>query len=177
MLDTLITSKTRLKLLVKFFLNASTRSYLRDLEAEFGESTNGIRVELNRFEEAGMLVSHFEGNKKIFSANINHPLFKDINSILLKYTGIDQVVQNVLKRLGGLEQAWLVGDFARGRDSDTISLLLIGDKINQEALAGYIARVEGMTERKIQYEYLLPDEVWKVAKEHPERLLLYQSGL
>lgn len=177
MLDTLITSKTRLKLLVKFFLNASTRSYLRDLEAEFGESTNGIRVELNRFEEAGMLVSHFEGNKKIFSANINHPLFKDINSILLKYTGIDQVVQNVLKRLGGLEQAWLVGDFARGRDSDTISLLLIGDKINQEALAGYIARVEGMTERKIRYEIVLPEDVWKVVRDYPERLLIYQSGI
>lgn len=177
MLDTLITSKTRLKLLVKFFLNASTRSYLRDLEAEFGESTNGIRVELNRFEEAGMLVSHFEGNKKIFSANINHPLFKDINSILLKYTGIDQVVQNVLKRLGGLEQAWLVGDFARGRDSDTISLLLVGDKINQEALAGYIARVEGMTERKIRYEIVLPEDVWKVVRDYPERLLIYQSGI
>lgn len=177
MLDTLITSKTRLKLLVKFFLNASTRSYLRDLEAEFGESTNGIRVELNRFEEAGMLVSHFEGNKKIFSANINHPLFKDINSILLKYTGIDQVVQNVLKRLGGLEQAWLVGDFARGRDSDTISLLLIGDKINQEALAGYIARVEGMMERRIEYEIIIPEDVWKVSRDYPERLLLYQSGI
>lgn len=177
MLDTLITSKTRLKLLVKFFLNASTRSYLRDLEVEFGESTNGIRVELNRFEEAGMLVSHFEGNKKIFSANINHPLFKDINSILLKYTGIDQVVQNVLKRLGGLEQAWLVGDFARGRDSDTISLLLIGDKINQEALAGYIVRVEGITERRICYEIIIPDDVWMVARDYPERLLLYQSGI
>ncbi len=177
MLDTLITSKTRLKLLVKFFLNASTRSYLRDLEAEFGESTNGIRVELNRFEEAGMLVSHFEGNKKIFSANINHPLFKDINSILLKYTGIEQVVQNVLKRLGGLEQAWLVGDFARGRDSDTISLLLIGDKINQAALAGYIARVEGMMERRIEYEIIIPEDVWKVSRDYPERLLLYQSGI
>jgi hypothetical protein len=175
MLDTLITSKTRLKLLVKFFLNASTRSYLRDLEAEFGESTNGIRVELNRFEEAGMLVSHFEGNKKIFSANINHPLFKDINSILLKYTGIDQVVQNVLKRLGGLEQAWLVGDFARGRDSDTISLLLIGDKINQEALAGYISRVEGMTERKIQYRMIKPEEARVIYEEYPSRLLLFNS--
>lgn len=173
MLDTLITSKTRLKLLVKFFLNASTRSYLRDLEAEFGESTNGIRVELNRFEEAGMLVSHFEGNKKIFSANINHPLFKDINSILLKYTGIDQVVQNVLKRLGGLEQAWLVGDFARGRDSDTISLLLIGKEINQEALAGYIERAEGLTERKIGYEIIIPEDVWKVSRDYPERLLLF----
>lgn len=161
--------------MVKFFLNASTTSYLRDLESEFGESTNGIRIELKRFETAGLLQSHFEGNKRIYKANTNHPLFKDIHSLLLKYTGIDQIINQVLAQLGGLEQAWLVGDFARGRDSDTISLLLVGDKINQEALAGYIARVEGMTERKIRYEYLLPDEVWKVAKEHPERLLLFDD--
>ena len=48
MLDTLISSQTRLKLLLKFFLNSSTSSYLRDLESEFGESTNAIRLELNR---------------------------------------------------------------------------------------------------------------------------------
>ena len=51
MLDTLITSKTRIKLLLKFFLNAQTKSYLRSLEGEFGESTNAIRLELNKFEE------------------------------------------------------------------------------------------------------------------------------
>jgi len=94
---------------------------------------------------------------------------------LLKYTGIDQVVQNVLKRLGGLEQAWLVGDFARGRDSDTISLLLIGDKINQEALAGYISRVEGMTERKIRYRMIKPEEARVIYEEYPSRLLLFNS--
>ena len=161
--------------MVKFFLNASTTSYLRDLESEFGESTNGIRIELKRFETAGLLQSHFEGNKRIYKANTNHPLFKDIHSLLLKYTGIDQIINQVLAQLGGLEQAWLVEDFARGRDSDTISLLLIGKEINQEALAGYIERAEGLTERKIRYEYLLPDEVWKVAKEHPERLLLFDD--
>lgn len=175
MLDTLITSKTRLKLLVKFFLNASTRSYLRDLEAEFGESTNGIRVELNRFEEAGMLVSHFEGNKKIFSANINHPLFKDINSILLKYTGIDQVVQNVLKRLGGLEQAWLVGDFARGRDGEVIELLLKGKNINLDILQNYITRAETLIERKIRYLIFTKEPMEKIKMQFPERLLLFEG--
>ena len=55
MLDSIITSKTRIKLLLKFFLNSETKSYLRNLEQEFGESTNGIRVELNRLEGAGLL--------------------------------------------------------------------------------------------------------------------------
>jgi len=173
MLNTLITSKTRLKLLVKFFLNASTRSYLRDLEAEFRESTNGIRVELNRFEEAGMLVSHFEGNKKIFAANTNHPLFNDIHNLLLKYTGIDEIVQNVLNRLGGLEQAWLVGDFARGKDGEVINLLLKGKNINLEVLQDYITRAEVIIERKIRYLLLNPKEGEEMEKQYPERLLLF----
>ncbi|MBK6963929.1 MAG: ArsR family transcriptional regulator [Bacteroidales bacterium] len=177
MLDTLITSKTRLKLLVKFFLNASTRSYLRDLEAEFGESTNGIRVELNRFEEAGMLVSHFERNKKIFAANTNHPLFNDIHNLLLKYTGIDEVVQNVLHRLGGLEQAWLVGDFARGRDGGNIELVLVGETIDQKYLIILIEKAQVLINRQIVYRLLLPDETRCVPDIYPERLLLYVRNL
>lgn len=175
MLQTLVTSKTRLKLLVKFFLNSSTRSYLRDLETEFGESTNGIRVELNRFEKAGMLSSQMQGNKKIFSANIKHPLFGDIHNILLKYTGIDQVIESVLNRLGGLQKAWLIGDFARGNDSPIIDLLLVGENINLEALLGYIARAEELIERKVRYLLLSPEEAEEMEKQYPERLLLFDG--
>ena len=85
MLESLITSKTRIKLLLKFFLNSSTKAYLRGLEAEFGESTNSIRIELNRFEQAGLLTSHSEGNRKFFTANIKHPLFPDIQSQMLTH--------------------------------------------------------------------------------------------
>lgn len=173
MLDTLVTSKTRLKLLVKFFLNASTRSYLRDLEAEFGESTNAIRVELNRFEGAGMLTSQMKGNKKIFSANVKHPLFSDIHNILMKYTGIDRVVEHVLQQLGGLKQAWLIGDFARGRDSRIIDLLLIGENINSEFLIGLIAKAEKLIDRKIRYLILKPHEASDLEKQYPEKLILY----
>lgn len=173
MLSTLVTSKTRIKLLVKFFLNATTQSWLRDLEAEFGESTNGIRMELNRFEDAGMLVSRTEGNKKVFRANTNHPLFNDIHNILLKYTGIDQVIENILQRLGGLQQAWLIGDFARGRDSKIIDLLLIGENINVENLVGYIAKVEELIDRKIRYLILKEEEIFDLDARWPERLLLF----
>jgi len=53
-LDSLITSQTRVKLLLRFFLNPESRSYLRELAEEFGESTNSVRVELNRLTEAGL---------------------------------------------------------------------------------------------------------------------------
>ena len=69
MLDTLITSKTRIKLLLKFFLNSNSSSYLRGLESEFGESSNAIRLELNKFEKAGLLTTTTNGNKKMFKAD------------------------------------------------------------------------------------------------------------
>jgi hypothetical protein len=84
MLDSLITSQTRIKLLLKFFIDSSTKAYLRGLESEFGDSTNGIRIELNRLEQAGLLVSAKEGNKKLYQANRKHPLFKDIHSLIMK---------------------------------------------------------------------------------------------
>ena len=74
MLDTLITSKTRVKLLLKFFLNAESRSYLRGLESEFHESTNAIRLELNKFEKAGLLISEKEGNRKFFKKKKKAPI-------------------------------------------------------------------------------------------------------
>ncbi|MDD3011868.1 MAG: ArsR family transcriptional regulator, partial [Bacteroidales bacterium] len=117
MLDTLITSKTRVKLLLKFFLNSNNAAYLRSLSGEFGESTNAIRGELNRFEEAGLLESFLKGNKKMYQANVRHPLFNDIHNLLLKHTGIDQVIERILNNIGDLEQAWVVGDFAQGKDS------------------------------------------------------------
>ena len=100
MIETLISSKTRIKLLLKFFLNSSSRSYLRGLESEFGDSSNAIRQELNRFEKAGMLKTSTEGNKKFFQANTDHPLYNEIHNILIKYIGFDTIIDTVIERLG-----------------------------------------------------------------------------
>jgi len=126
MLDTLISSKTRIKLLTRLFLNPGSTAYLRGLAEDFQESTNAVRLELNRFEEAGMLLSETQGNKKVFKANEKHPLFKDINSIVLKYVGIDKIIDMVIHRLGDLDQLYLSGDYAEGKDTGIIDLIFIG---------------------------------------------------
>lgn len=150
MIETLISSKTRIKLLLKFFLNGSTSSYLRSLENEFGESSNGIRVELNRFEKAGMLTSYSKGNKKFFKANTDHPLFSEVNSIVMKYIGFDKIIENVVNRLGEVERVYVIGSFAKGMDSQVIDLLFIGD-INKTYLISLIEKVEKIIDRKIRY--------------------------
>lgn len=142
---------------MKFFLNSATISYLRDLAAEFGESTNAIRLELNHLESAGLLQSNIQGNKKLFSANTRHPLYSDIRSLLLKHTGIDQVVDKVVTGLGGLQQAYLTGSFAHGRDSRIIELLLIGNTIDEAYLEQVIDKVKPLIKREIRYKILEVD--------------------
>ncbi len=177
MLESLITSKTRIKLLLKFFLNSSTTSYLRGLEPEFDESTNAIRHELNRFEEAGLLLAEQQGNKKIYHANTNHPLFPDINSLLMKYVGLDKIVDKVVVQLGELEKVYLVGELAKGKNSKIIDLIFVGDNIDKNYLLELINKVEKALERKVRYIILSLREVRDFLKTKPENevLLLWKK--
>lgn len=136
--------------MLKFFFNSNTKAYLRALESEFGESSNAIRLELNRFEKAGMLNSFLEGNKKFYSANTGHPLFNEIRNLIIKHIELDKVVDNILNRLGNLKAAYLVGNFAKGLDSHLIDLILVGE-VDRDYLIQLIAKMESMIKRKIRY--------------------------
>ena len=172
MLDTLITSKTRIKLLLKFFLNSNSRSYLRNLETEFGESTNAIRIELNKFEKAGLLKTELDGNKKYFQANTEHPLYKDINSILLKQIGFDKIVERLVHKLGNLEIVYITGDFAKGINTEIIDLIFVGDNIDKEYLARLVEKTEKLIKRKIRNVVFRIDEFSSFVKTQKESDLL-----
>jgi hypothetical protein len=176
MIAALISSKTRVKLLLKFFLNSNATAYLRSLEGEFGESSNGIRLELNRLEEAGLLSSGSEGNKKIFRANTAHPLFGEIHSIVLKHVGLDQVVDTIVQRLGQVQRVYLVGDFSKGIDSQVIDLILVGD-FDKSYLSTLVEKAEKIVSRKIRCLLYSPQESetidWK--KYDPAPLVLWEA--
>lgn len=158
MLETLITSKTRIKLMLKFFLNASSTGYLRGLENEFGESTNAIRLELNRFEAAGLLESRTEGMRKVYQANTRHPLYNDINSLVRKYVGMDKIVEKVINQLGQPHEVYLIGDLAMGIDSPDLSLVVVGDRIDLDYLESLVDKARKLVARNIRYAVFTQNE-------------------
>ena len=149
MLDSLITSKTRIKLLLKFFLNPGTKAYLRGLATEFGESTNAIRVELNRLTDAKLLKSVISGRTVEYRANKEHSLYEDIQNVVKKFVGIDTLVEVLAAKLGDIQSAYVIGDYARGNDSGLIDLALVG-KVNDEQLKEMVVKTEGLIHRKIR---------------------------
>lgn len=162
MIKSLITSETRIKLLMKFFLNPKTVGYLRQVANEFGESTNGIRLELNKLTEAGILSASFKGRNKIYRANNDHPLFEDIRNIVLKSTGIDRVISNIIQKLGNLQLAFIRGDYAVGKDSGLIDLVIVGNDLNLEELERVKIKTESLINHKISVLILTPEEYDKL---------------
>ncbi|HTX87783.1 MAG TPA: hypothetical protein VMC08_02250 [Bacteroidales bacterium] len=178
MLDTLITNKTRIKLLLRFFLNSNSKSYLRGLQGEFDESTNAIRLELNRFEKAGLLVSDKERNRKVYKANSKHPLYPEIHNIVRKYFGFDQIVDRVVRKLGKVKEVYVTGDFAHGKYGPIIDLVFVGDGLNTEYLARLVKRTEVLIHRRIRYVVFGSKETdsFKELLQKENALLLFKNG-
>ena len=151
MLDSLITSKTRLRLLIKFFLNIANEGYLNGLANEFGESTNSVRKELNNLTSAGYLEKYNENNKVVYKANASHPLFKIIQKVVKKHLGIEEILETVLKRIGEVKKIAILGDYAEGIDSGHIEILIVGENINKEYLDEISPKIESKIKRKVSF--------------------------
>jgi hypothetical protein len=173
LLDALITYRTRLKLLLRFFLNASASSYLHRLEEEFGESTKAIRVELNRLEEAVPLNSELVSNRKIYKAKTSHPLFQDINNIIRKYSGLDKLVEEVLAKLGNVKEVNLTSRLARRLNSDVINLLVVSDGLDVDYLDRLVTKASEVISKKT-YLITTTANASMVLEDISDKLLLYR---
>ncbi len=123
----LITSKTRIKLLVRLFFNPQVRSYLRQLAKEFNLSTNAVREELNQLKKADLLKTEKFGRQVHYRANTDHPLFPELKSMAAKAVGFDRIIDSIVNRLGQLERVYIIDDYAEGKDTGIVDLVLVGN--------------------------------------------------
>jgi predicted DNA-binding transcriptional regulator len=174
----LITSNTRIKLLVRFFFNPIVKSYLRELAREFNVSTNAVREELNQLTKTGLLTSQKNGRKVHYMANVDHPLFPELKSMVAKVMGIDQVIDSIVCRLGALERAYLLDDYAEGKDTGIIDLLLVGN-IDPYHLNDLSRKTERYINRKIRSLAISQKEYQeiKVTIEKKSHLLIWENTL
>ena len=151
MLNSLITSKTRLRMLIKFFVSAANNGYLNGLATEFNESTNSIRKELNNLSEAGYLLKSKENNKVIYNANTSHPLFDVLQKIIRQHLGLEEIVETVIQRIGDVDQIALTGEYAKGIDSGNIEIIINGSKVNYGYLENIKPKIKKKINRKVNF--------------------------
>jgi DNA-binding transcriptional ArsR family regulator len=162
-LSSVIPSRTRVDILVKLFLNPGLKAYLRQLASEFKLSTNAVRTELNHLTDHKILVSERSGRSVFYRANTDQPLFPELFSMVRKITGIDELVRSVVDRLGNVEAAYLVGDYARGIDTGIIDVVLVGD-IDKVQLDDFALKTEAYIQRKIRSLVLTKEEFLRLTE-------------
>ncbi len=177
MLSGLITSKIRIRILMRLFLNPERTAYLRELADEFEASPSHIKNELDQLKGAELLNSSKSGRQVLFSANQKHPVFDELHSMVKKALGMDQIVDSIIKRLGNLEKALLIDDYAKGKDTGIIDLVLVGD-IDQYHLSDLIQKTERYIKRKIRALVLSADEFSRLEANLKSRgmMLLWTKG-
>jgi predicted transcriptional regulator len=163
---------------MRLFLNPKQNAYLRELSDEFNASPSQVREELRHLNDAGFLESHKNGRQIQYQANQKHPLFHELQSMVQKALGMDRILESILDRLGNLEQAYLIDDYAEGKDTGIIDLILVGN-IDQENLTDLVQKTERYIDRKIRTLVLKNDEWNKMLPNLTKRplLKLWQSKI
>jgi len=162
LLSSFITSKMRVRILVRLFLNPSQQAYLRELSGEFNASPSQVRDELNNLRATGLLECARRGRQTYYKANQQHPLYPELHSMVRKSLGMDRILESIIERLGNLRLALLLDDYAEGKDTGIIDLALIGD-INTDNLTDLVKKTENYIGRRIRTLVITEDEYKKMS--------------
>ena len=145
-------SQARRRLLAYYFTNPTTRHHLRDLAQRLSVDPSNLSRDLRRLEREGLFRSELSGRQKYFRLNPEYPLFREVRSIVAKTIGAAPLVGRVLQSVGGVEEAYLYGSFARNQQdaSSDMDVLVIGNP-PAEALAESVRKLERQLAREINY--------------------------
>lgn len=158
MLEALISSRTRIKLLTLFLLNPDNEFYIREIVRKTGENFNAVRRELTNLESFGLLIGQKKGNLQYYTVNTAHFLYPELQKIILKTEGIS----DLLKRGLGHEEIacmFIYGSFARGTagEKSDIDLFIVGS-LDEDRLIPVIHACEQETGREINYTLMTAGE-------------------
>ena len=148
----LFKSKTRKELLRLFFTNPDSEYYLRELEKMLNIPVSMIRKELIQLEKEGIFTTFERGNQSYYKLNKTYPLFNEFKSIVSKTIGVQGLLAETLKKIKGIDIAFIYGSFAKNEEKaqSDIDLFVIGNVI-EDKLIGEIRKLENTLLREINY--------------------------
>ncbi|MHB8840494.1 MAG: winged helix-turn-helix domain-containing protein [Candidatus Aquicultor sp.] len=159
MLETLFRSRVMVKLLSYFLNNPGKEVYLREASREVSEPPSAVQRELERLEALGLLGSRRHGNHKYFKVRPEFPILPELRSLFLKTEGAVALLKESLAGLGGIQLAFVYGEFAErpAGGASEINLVIIGSP-DRTKLDGATKNLRGKLGRVLNYTQYSPDE-------------------
>jgi len=162
MLEGIITSAAKRKLLALFFMNPKRKFYLREVQKNIGENVNTASRELARLQKAGILTSERKANLLFYAVNEKCPIYDELKRIIIKTEGIGEALREEFAGFGDILFAFIYGSSARGdeREKSDIDLMVIaqwgGDE--QVEFGKLVRKMEHKVGREINYSVYPPEE-------------------
>lgn len=164
----LLFPQVRAEILRLLFADAGREVHVRDLERLSGLNVKTVQAELEKLSSADLVTSRRDGNRRYFRANASHPLFVDLQQIVLKTAGLRDVLANALSAVDGVEVAFVFGSLAQGsgKAASDVDLLVIGDA-GLRQLAGPLRRAGEVLGREINPVVMTAAEFKKGRRKNP----------
>lgn len=160
MLEDIIISRVRVKILCLFLAHPGTIFHVRDIVRRVDEEINAVRRELAHMEKAGMVSKEQRANRLFYSFRKDYPLYFELLELVGKTSGLGADIIKQRAKLGKLKYVMVSGRYLRGlakKSQTDVDLLVVGSVVLPE-LSQIIKAEEARHQREINYTVMTEDE-------------------
>lgn len=147
----LLSSKIRAEIFRNLFgIATDSALHMREIERRTGFAIGTVQTELKKLQRLDIISRVKDGNRVYYRANTAHPVYPEIRALVLKTSGLADVIVNALGNEAGIRVAFVFGSFARQEEKagSDVDLMVIGD-IGLRKLTGLLMDVSGKIGRGI----------------------------
>ncbi len=167
-LQKILSSKVRAEIFRLLFATRDTELHVRELarRSKLNEAT--LRQDLSKLKDLDLVTRRRDGNRVYFRANQEHPVYSDIHGLVLKTTGLVEVIRRALEP-ADIAVAFVFGSVAAGREAahSDVDLMVIGN-IGLRTLSSHLSGISSQVGREINPHVMTAAEYRKrlKAKDH-----------
>lgn len=157
-LSKILSSKARAEIFRILFGIDSNECHLREIERRSGLAVDTIRKEAINLELLGLIQKRNNGNRTYYTANKNHPLYETIHNLVLKTSGLSDVLRDSLL-IDSIKIAFVFGSIATGKENaySDVDLFILGN-ISLRSLSKLLKEPSRKLGREINSYIMTPEE-------------------
>jgi len=145
--------------------------YANEIIAGVDAGSGAVQRELARLEAAGLLTVSWVGRQKHYQANEAASIFSELRGIVLKTSGLREVLRAALAPLEGeIRRAFVFGSTAKGTDmaASDVDLMVITDRLTYAELYGALETASAQLARPVSPTiYTSTEFARRIEKENP----------